>query len=43
VVVQEAVAQSQFYRLEGPQVVVRVDVHEEQVEEADNLAYLVHE
>jgi hypothetical protein len=29
--------------MDGWQVVVRADVHEEQVEEAENLVYLVHE
>jgi hypothetical protein len=29
--------------MDGSLVVVQVDVHEEQVEEAENLVYLVHE
>jgi hypothetical protein len=43
VVVQGEVLLSQFFRIHESQVVVQVDVHEEQVEEADHLVYLLHE
>jgi hypothetical protein len=44
VAVQGEVVPSQFFQVNGSLlVVVQVDVHEEQVLEAENLVYLVHE
>jgi hypothetical protein len=42
VVVPGEVVPSQFFLMDGSQVVVQVDVHEEQVEEVDHLVYLLH-